>query len=92
MDDGVAPYVEVLIRAGVETFESCQGGAGHALPEPTVRFHGRKPDGLRALAVALENRLPVLELRRSWPLIDGELTGPYWEMVFYCPAASKRAQ
>ncbi len=28
--------VEVLRAAGVETFESCEGGAGHSYPEPTV--------------------------------------------------------
>jgi len=83
MDPGIAPYVEILRGAGVETFESCEGGEGHALPEPTVRFHGGKPDGLKALAVALDHDLPVKDLRRSWPVIDGEPTGPYWELAFY---------
>jgi len=47
LDPGIARYVEVLRLAGVETYESCQGGPdperpdrGHAYPEPTVRFHG----------------------------------------------------
>ena len=31
----------------METFESCQGGAGHAYPEPTVRFFGEKAAGYR---------------------------------------------
>ena len=83
LDPGIARYVRVLQRAGVETFESCQGGEGHAMPEPTVRFHGRKPDGLKTLAVALDHDLPVKDLRRSWPVIDGEPTGPYWELAFY---------
>lgn len=46
--------VNVLTSAGIETFESCEGGAGHAYPEPTVRFHGHRAEGFRALAVALE--------------------------------------
>jgi len=92
LDPGIARYVHVLYDAGVETFESCEGGPGHAMPEPTIRFHGRKPDGLKALAVALENDLPVYELRRTWSVIDGEITGPYWALVFYLPSASRRAQ
>lgn len=35
LDDGIREAVRVLAQAGVETFESCQGGDGHAYPEPT---------------------------------------------------------
>ncbi len=53
------------------------------MPEPTVvRFHGERGEGFRALAVALEHGLPVLDLRRSWAIIDGAPTGPYWELTF----------
>jgi hypothetical protein len=41
LDPGIAPAVLVLRDAGVETFESCEGGEGHSYPEPTVRFHGQ---------------------------------------------------
>jgi len=44
--------VEVLMRNGVETFESCEGGEGHAFHEPTVRFHGSHAEGFRALSIA----------------------------------------
>ena len=82
LDAGIKDAVYTLCRNGVETYESCQGGAGHAFPEPTVRFFGGRAEGLRALSVALHNGLAVLELRRVWPIIDGEPTGPCWEMVF----------
>jgi len=36
LDPGIAEYVAILCAAGVETYESCQGGDGHALPHPTV--------------------------------------------------------
>jgi hypothetical protein len=26
--------------------------------------------------------LPVTELRRVWPILDGEPTGPWWELTF----------
>jgi hypothetical protein len=83
LDPGIAPAVETLVGAGVETFESCQGGAGHCYPEPTVRFHGELPEGFRALAVALREGLKVSELRRVWPINDGEPTGPWWELTFH---------
>jgi hypothetical protein len=82
LDPGIRHYVGVLVAGGVETFESCEGGEGHSMPEPTVRFHGTQSEGFRALAVARENGLPVADLRRYWSMIDGELTGPYWELTF----------
>lgn len=82
LDPGIALIVDVLRRGGVETFESCEGGDGHAFPEPTVRFHGYREEGLRAMSVALQAGLTVSALRRVWDIIDGELTGPHWEMVF----------
>ena len=77
--------VEVLRGAGVETFESCQGGDHHAYAEPTVRFHGDKAEGFRALAVALRAGLGVMGLRRVWPVLDNEPTGPWWELTFSPP-------
>ena len=82
LDEGIAQYVDILRGAGVETFESCEGGAGHVFPEPTVRFHGSRAEGLRAISVAIERGLPVYGLRRLWTVDDGELTGPVWELVF----------
>ena len=85
LDRGIERAVQVLRGAGVETFESCEGGPGHAYPEPTVRFHGEQPEGYRALAAALYAGLLVSELRRVWPVIDRELTGPWWELTFVAP-------
>jgi hypothetical protein len=82
LDEGIRSYVQVLSSAGIETFESCEGGSGHAFPEPTVRFHGEKAEGFRALAVAQRAGLPVAELRRSWPVLDDEPTGPWWVLTF----------
>lgn len=82
LDPGIEQAVLILREAGVETFESCQGGDGHAYPEPTVRFHGERSAGWQALAVAQVKGLPVVELRRVWPVLDGEPTGPWWELTF----------
>jgi hypothetical protein len=88
IDSGIEHEVRVLWENGVETFESCQGGEGHPFPEPTVRFLGGQAEGPRAFGIARRNGLNVAELRRYWSVIDGELTGPYWEMTFRHPKGS----
>ena len=82
LDPEIESAVMALRAAGIETFESCEGGLGHAYPEPTVRFYGEKHTGLEALVAALRSGLPVSELRRVWPVIDEEPTGPWWELTF----------
>lgn len=90
IDSGIAPFVKVLQEYGVETFESCEGGVGHCSAEPFVRFHGGSAAGWRALQVALDHGMPVLDLQRYWSLIDGEVTGPFWRMTFRAKADGTR--
>ncbi len=87
LDKGIEREVITLIQAGIETFESCEGGVGHAYFEPTVRFHGGRTEGLRALAIALQNGFNVKSVSRIWPIIDGEPTGPWWEIIFFVTKA-----
>jgi hypothetical protein len=87
LDRGIKSYVQALAREGVETFESCEGGDGHTYPEPTVRFHGGLDAGFRALAVTAQRGFHVTQLRRTWLIVNGEPTGPYWELVFGSKAA-----
>ena len=83
LDPGIRHAVELLNDAGIETYESCEGGDGHTYKEPTIRFHGDRSEGFRALALALQNNLPVSAVRRVWVINDGEPTGPTWELVFW---------
>jgi hypothetical protein len=85
MDAGIREAVRILIENGIETIQSCQGGTGHAYPEPTVEFTGSFGAGFRALAVAMEHGLQVSELRRVWSMQDGEPVGPHWAMTFRIP-------
>jgi hypothetical protein len=87
LDIGISPYVDALRAADIETFESCEGGDGHAYPQPTIRFAGGPEEGFRALAVALRRDFPVWAIRRYWVVRDGEPCGPDWEMTFReaCP-------
>lgn len=84
LDPGVAPYVDVLDAAGIETYESCEGGEGHSYAEPAVRFYGERGEGFRALAVALQHGFPVRAVRRIWTVDeDGHPRGPRWELAFW---------
>ena len=83
LDSGIEQYVTILASAGIETYESCEGGEGHSYPEPTVRFYGTHAEGFRALGVALQHNLPVASLKRLWDVIDCEPVGPSWELVFW---------
>jgi hypothetical protein len=76
--------VKILQAAGVETFESCEGGPGHAYTEATIKFSGSKVSaGWHALGVCLDHGLPVRRLSRTWDILDVHIpTGPYWEIVF----------
>jgi hypothetical protein len=85
LDEGIREIVVTLIANGIETLESCEGGRGHSFPEPTVRFEGGSSEGLRALAITIEQGLPVCRLRRTWGIIDGSVHGPWWEMTFWPP-------
>ncbi|MGO8778439.1 MAG: hypothetical protein ACLQKK_05925 [Rhodomicrobium sp.] len=83
LDLGIKKAVERLQACGIETFESCEGGPGHAYLEPTIRFHGAPEAGWRAMGICLAYGFPVLALRRVWYVLDAnEPTGPDWEIVF----------
>ncbi len=93
LDPGIERAVIILKHYGVETYQSCQGGAGHAAPEPTVFFHGSHAAGLRALSIALEHGMPVKCLRRVWDMdvMDNDIEGPHNELVFseYVPLSDE---
>lgn len=85
LDVGIKGTVHLLRRKGVDTFSSCQGSPGHARSEPNVRFFGDGDEGPRALQIILSafpeaKKQP--QLRRIWDVVDGEPTGPYWELVW----------
>jgi hypothetical protein len=90
LDKGIERAVLLLNEHGIHTVESCEGGPGHAFPEPTVVFTGGKAEGYRALSVAFNYGLAVMQLRRVWPVIDYEPTGPYWELTFFDETARTR--
>lgn len=91
LDEGIKEAVKILADNDIETYESCQGGKGHAYFEPTVRFHGGRDEGFKALSIVLANRLKPSKLSRIWTIQDGEPCGPNWEMTFnYLPCESNR--
>lgn len=89
LDKGIRLAVELLRSAGIETYASCEGGKGHTYNEPTIRFHGDRSEGFKALAIVLQHGLPVAALRRAWSISDGEPVGPHWELVFWRKISDK---
>lgn len=83
IDSGIRRAVLILRSQGVETFESCEGGEGHAEPDPIIRFFGGAYAGYKAFAIAMEHGLPALHLRYSYSVVNGHLEGPHWEMTFH---------
>ena len=82
LDRGIKQYVGILADNGIETYESCEGGKGHAYAEPTICFYGEIAEGFRALTIAIENGLPVNEIRQFWSIQDLQPVGPDWAMTF----------
>jgi hypothetical protein len=82
IEPGIVRAVSILIDAGIHTFESCEGGEGHAFPKPSVRFYGGPGSGWAALAACMDHALPVRDLSRSWDVDSGEPSGPYWQITF----------
>ena len=89
LDPGIRRAVLILRKHGIETFESCEGGAGHACPDAIVKFDGNNWDGFRALAVAMTYGLPVMSVRLNWDVTDGFPKGPWWEMTFHAAGLRK---
>ncbi len=83
LDKGIERFVLILRENGIETYESCEGGKGHAYLEPSIRFEGDRSEGFKALAIAMQHAFPVNCLRRLWYMQDEEPVGPVWEMTFY---------
>ena len=85
MDIGIVRAVQILLDADIATYESCEGGEGHAYLEPTIRFKGTPACGWRALATLMTYDLPVKRLSRTWSLSYGVPDGPCWEVTFTRP-------
>ena len=85
IDKGILPAVEILNENGFETFESCEGGEGHAYCEPTVRFFGTEFDLIRAYELCNAHGLLVAEVKRVYRKCtihydkNGKKIGEGWE-------------
>src|ERR1039457_6544820 len=91
IDAGIRQAVKRMQEAGIETFESCEGGAGHSYPEPTVAFHGGPEAGWRALSVCLTYALPVQSIQATTPrssIREFSRARPLVALVSRCVAVS----
>lgn len=81
LDPSFERLLNTYLRRILKHLNRVRAEKGHACSEPTVRFHGNRSEMCKAVGVALSMGFWVKELKRVWPGIDGELTGPYWEMT-----------
>ncbi len=70
IDKGIITAVELLRDYGFETFESCQGGAGHCFEDPTIRFFGSEFDLIRAWEICSLHGMEVFEAKRVYRKVD----------------------
>jgi hypothetical protein len=82
LDPGIAGAVVVLHDHGIETCQSCEGGAGHAYPCPTVDFLGGAGQGYAAVSVAVQHGLRPSRLSRVWNIDAGEIYESVWRIEF----------
>lgn len=82
VDLRIVRAVKVLKDAEFTTIESCEGGEGHAYPEPTIKFAGSRATGWRALGELLTFGLPLNHIGQMWSMTDGHPKGPNWIVTF----------
>ncbi len=93
LDKGIKDAVILLNNYGFETFESCESGNGHCMPDPTIKFYGDEFDCIRAYELCLHYHYDVLEVKRVFvknPLYNLDETKeiglnwlkPYNEIIF----------
>lgn len=82
IDPDIREAVLILRSHGVQTTESCQGGPGHACPEPVIYFAGNLYEGYRTYAIAKNYGLNVLSIAYECGESDGWLESPRWKMTF----------
>lgn len=94
IDLGVRFAVKVLHAAGIETCQSCQGGAGHSYPEPSIDLpaRGDDADGFGALAALQAYGLPVFAVHLVWSVRNGVPYEKLWRIVFSSTMEDRAAQ
>lgn len=84
LDVGIRFPVRVLHARGVQTGQSCQGGAGHSYDRPTVDlWGGGRFDGLVALAALEEYGLRVRDLSFIWHIEHGLPVEQHWRLTLW---------
>ena len=82
IDYGIRYFVYTLNKEGIKTFESCEGGEGHGLPEPFVGFHGNKSTVYKAIGICLEHNLPIAEIAEVISIQDNTAITPVIRITF----------
>lgn len=88
IDIGIRPAVELLLEHGFNTFESCEGGHGHAFDLPTIKFWGDDFDCIRVFELCEQFNFNVYKAYRVYmktPIHDPSTLkelGQNWEKPY----------
>lgn len=92
VEKDIVSIVSALRAGGVETIGPCivkapclskeMGKVQDAVPHPSIRFHGGMETMLRAMPLALDVGLAVLNVGLYYSAGGGFMLGPWWEMTF----------
>lgn len=85
LDRGIRFAVRVLHAHGVETGQSCEGGAGHAYFAPTIEFSADADDATGFIALGHLQRygLPVDSVSIRWHVFRGLPFEKLWHITFW---------
>jgi len=85
IDAGVRFAVKVLHAQGIDTCQSCQGGKGHAYPEPSIEMVCGSDDarGFAALSALNAYGLPVQDIAIIWKIHNGMPYEKLWRITFF---------
>lgn len=81
LDDGIIKVVRVLRKAGIDTFNSCQGGPGCRFDRSVVWFNGDIDEGFRAEKILMDAGFKVYQIAHFWHTRQN-MKCPYWEISF----------
>jgi len=83
LDPGIRFAVRVLHAAGIETAQSCEGGAEHAYPEPSVDIPAGPADsvGFAALHALSTYGLKIRAVMLVWDVCDGLPYEKHWRVT-----------
>ena len=92
LDEGIRFPVRVLHAHGVETGQSCQGGAGHSYEKPSIDLWGQPVElatAFHAMTVLTTYGLEPDSVALRWRVVNGLPVEPLWRVTLAKPCPER---